>query len=117
MVDKEKMSSRDKIRERFFASRNFKSKTIKLFGMPVEIRQLSLGDTIGMMKGRDEMDLEVAADTLIKCAYDPGDGQKIFTDTDRDSILAQPMGDWVRIVMDALGELMGETDTAVAEKN
>ena len=110
-------SNKDKIRARFFASRNFKSKRIKLFGMPVEIRQLSLGDTIGMMKGREDIDLEVAADTLIKCAYDPQSGQKIFEETDRQEILNQPMSEWVRLVMDALGELMGTGEEEAVEKN
>ena len=41
----------------------------------------------------------------------------MFTEVDREDILKQPMGDWVRIVMDALGELMGEVDASVAEKN
>lgn len=116
MSTENKSPTRDEIRERFFASRNFKSKVVNVFGMDVEIRQLSLGDSGKLFKGGRE-DVDIACDTLIKCAYKPGTTEKLFEETDRDGIMALPFDNWVKTVLDALGEMMGVVDQGESEKN
>jgi|TARA_R110000803_G_scaffold210841_1_gene284325 hypothetical protein len=112
-----KTNARDEFRTKFFNSRNFKKVTIQIWGMDVELRQMSLGDTISLMKGREDVDLEVACDSLIRCAFVPGTEEHMFDEIDREQILAAPMDDWVRALMDGVGQLMGGTDVVVAEKN
>ncbi len=97
------MSTRDTIRGKIFASKEFSKRTVEFFGEKIELRQPSLGL---ILQVQDEEDRKSAViDTLIKYAYVPETDEKVFEDGDEASLLALPFGpDFIR-VSNALEEL------------
>lgn len=97
------MSTRDTIRGKIFASKEFDKRIVDFFGEKIELRQPSLGLVLQV---QDEEDRKSAViDTLVKYAYVPGTDEKVFESGDEDSLLALPFGpDFIR-VSNALEEL------------
>lgn len=114
-------NTRDAIRAAIFAGTNMKpkSKVIDFFGQSIEIKQLNL-DTVLSMRTNDEN-----ADTksrmvqmVVLYAFVPGTEERVFEDTDRDTLLQLPFGPDFQRLQNTITELTNvNLATEDAEKN
>lgn len=107
------VKKRDELRAAIFDSKSKqrKSKEIELFGQKVDIRQPTVGQVSKMANRTDNVSAIVQI--LIEYAYVPGTDDKVFEDSDRDSLMDMPTGKWLDDLNKAITELTGinvETD-------
>ena len=115
------MSTKD-IRNALIGSKpEFKSEQVEVGGQKIEIRQLTVGDRNGLLekckndKGVDGLKLQVYA--VIMTAHDPESGEKIFSPSDFDSLVAQPSGGFVDTVSNVAFRVLGISGEEETEKN
>ena len=109
-----KTLTRDDLRAQIFAPKAFKSRSLKLFGAEVEIRQPSLGDILTF---QDEVDKQTGLILLLTgYCYVPGTNEKVFEEADADGILNMPFGDDLIKLNEIIEELTG-IDVAGEEGN
>jgi hypothetical protein len=108
MGDKLNQSAKDKIRAATVGSkRQFRSEVAIVNGVEIELRQPSIRvrkEIVALSKNEDgqvEM-LEFLQRALIECAYVPGTDERIFDETDYDTINEHPTGGWVDKLTDKL---------------
>ena len=107
-------SARDVLRGKLFASKQFKTKPITLFGAEIEIRQPPLGEILDFKEEDDSKKAVVRS--LVRCCYVPGTNERVFEDTDFDAIMKWPFGDELVRVNEAIAELTS-IDLQGEEKN
>lgn len=96
--------TRDAIRAEMFG-RQRKVKEVEAFGHKIEIRQPTMG---GLMDARDQPSTkESFVRSLIDSAHIPVTGEKLFDETDKDSLIAIPWGPDFEPIAEALAELTG----------
>ena len=95
--------TRDDVRSKIFSPKKLKSKIVNFFGSEIEIRQSRLSDIVAAAANEDRQNAVI--DQLIDCAYVPGTDEKVFEDTDKDSLLALPFGKDFSDVNQAILEL------------
>jgi len=97
--------TKESIREQIFSTKKFKSINIDLFGAEVEIRQPSLG---AILDAKEEPNRKLALmKTLVDYCFIPGTNEKLFEVTDLDGLMAQPFGEDLTRLNDAISELTG----------
>lgn len=97
------MTQRDTLRSRIFSARA-KAKIVTYNGVEIEVRQPSLKSVI---EGNDGDNKQATVRMLIENCFVPGTEEKIFEDTDYDSLLAMPFSsEWVAM-SEAITELTG----------
>jgi hypothetical protein len=95
--------TRDDLRSRIFSAHSIRKLEVQFFGATVELRQPTLNDIISAQTSEERQSAVI--DTLVRYAYVPGTEQRIFEDTDVESLKALPFGaDFIRI-SNALEEL------------
>ncbi len=107
-------SERDRLRERLFSSKTFKSKVISLFGQKVEVRQPSV-EQILAFQGKEDTK-EIMIQIMVEYLYVPNSDIRVFDKSDMASIMGWPMGDWFTVLNDAVSELTN-IDVGEASKN
>ena len=107
-------SARDKIRSAVFSGKKFKTKTIKIFGSKVEIRQPSVGQLMAMEQSDNRQ--EALISMMVNYCYVPGTNEKVFEKQDKASLLELPVGSWLNDFNEALTEMSG-LNVEEAEKN
>lgn len=105
---------RDALRAKLFRNKKFKTKTLDLFGVIVELRQPSVGQIANLSDSADGKTALV--NTLVQYAYVPGSDEKMFDEADKNDILSWPVGPWMKDMNDAILELTS-FDMAASEKN
>ena len=118
MASKEK-TLRDEIRAKVFSSDVFEREEITAFGIEIEIRQTTLGRVLELQEKLQEDRKGAIGLAFIEFCYIPGTDERLFDDTDLDSILNLPFGKDFQRVQDAINKLMGVDEKAIqdAEKN
>jgi len=108
--------TRDEVRAKIFSSENkrFKTKTIDLFGAPVELRQPTLGMILEAQQSGDRK-LSLMR-LLVDYCYVPGTEEKVFELTDMDSLMAMPFSEDLMRVNTTIAELTN-IDVMSAEGN
>ncbi len=108
------VSTRDELRGKIFASKNFRKEEITLFGAIVELRQPTLGQ---ILEAQEQEDRKVALlKLLVEYCFVPGTEERVFEEADLDAIMNMPFSKDV----EKLNEVMlGLTNIDVlgAEKN
>lgn len=97
--------TRQSIRDRIFAAKS-RSMTIDFFGTNIELRQPKMGDVLAMRRG--ESNLDAAQMMLVHYAYIPGTDEKVFEETDIDSLDQLPFGEDMTRFSEAVADLMGQ---------
>ena len=103
MVNEEKKLSRDEMRTAIFASKDIAVKVFTFFGVEVELHQPKLVDIINAAENPNSKSALLNA--LIRDAYVPGTTQRLFDDTDLESLMQLPFGEDFNRLVKALGEL------------
>lgn len=119
MAEKEAPSLRDQIRSKTVGSKNqFKTERVDVGdGIEVAVKQPSVGERQELFERiRDENgnvdQLALLSWAVIKLTYVPDSQERVFDDTDYDTILEKPTGGWV----DRLGEKVLEVLNVDAEE-
>lgn len=87
--------SKDAIRAKIFKGRDVKKEIVTFFDAEIELRQPTLGDILEAQADPDRTRAIIMQ--LVRYAYVPGTNERVFEDTDVDSLRAQPFGsDFVR---------------------
>lgn len=114
--------TRESIREAIFSRKNFKTRKLTLYGAEVEIRQPSLGMILEAQREEDTRAGIIRI--LIQYTYVPGTDERVFEESDADSIAALPFGSELielnKIIteltdIDVLGEEKNSESTPSAE--
>ncbi len=89
--------SRDQLRAQIFKTHKQESRVVEFFGSKIELRQPSFGDIV---KNQDESNKHaVAISILMHHAFVPETLERVFEETDLESLLALPFGpDFVKVV-------------------
>jgi len=94
------MSKRDAIRSRTVGGKkNFKTEIVTVDGEEIEVRQLSVRDRLDVYNRSskngvlDPLQFQIWA--VIATCYVPGTKERLFEDTDYDSLIDQPTGSFV----------------------
>lgn len=98
--------TRDQIRAELIGKKHKgKTKLVTLFGVEIELRQPTLAT---ILDARDiESERDRTASVFINYAYVPGTDERVFEDTDKESILNWPFAEELIAVQEAIGELTG----------
>jgi hypothetical protein len=95
--------SRAKLRAKIFSYRPPKKKIITFFDALIEIRQPLLGDIV---RAQENEDREAAViETLVRYSYIPGTDERIFEESDSESLKSMPFGGDFLAVTQAFAEL------------
>lgn len=117
MTDKlQAQSVRDQLRAKVFSSENtvFKRKALTYKGAELEIKQPSLEEVTGMFDQPDSTSRAIYL--LIHLAYIPGTDERVFEDTDFDTLKAMPYGPEMTDIQDMISEFF-RGNAKEAEKN
>lgn len=107
-------SKRDAIRAAVFAKKA-KRKTVPYAGMEVEVLQPTIGDALGSAGLQGEEKQNYMIEMLIKYVYVPSENVKVFEEADREGLRSQPFDSEMMGIVNAINELMGLSDSQVAE--
>lgn len=121
---------KDRIRAKTVGSAKiFKSKMVEFDGMDIEIREPSVRDWGKIMKSVMGMNSEDGSNkmeydkyliwSVIYCAFVPGSDEKIYEDTDYDSLANFPrsgfVGEFSEIAMDMMNDNSEQTEKNLEE--
>jgi len=95
--------ARDEIRAKIFSGKNIRKEFLTLFGAEIELRQPSLGEMLDFQQMPDRK--YAIAGMLIAYSFVPGTNEKVFEDTDVESILTLPFGPEMVEVSNAITRL------------
>lgn len=108
--------SRDKIRKAILNAKP-KSKIVTVFGVEVEIRQAKVGAVLKDSNTDEKMDRATAfVNLLIQFCYEPGTNNRVFDETDIETLKELPLGSELTALQTAVNELMG-LNVEVERKN
>lgn len=113
-MSENKMNPRDAIRQKMFASHEFRREKITVFGAEVEIVQPSLGQILKAQENPDRSDAII--DLMIEYCYVPDTKEKVFEPADKDGIKNFPAGEDIIKISTAIAN-MTSIDVQDAEKN
>lgn len=99
------VSARDQLRKEIFAARPVGSLTVDFFGGEIEIKQPSLRAILDAQSAAD--DKQGIASMLVRFCYVPGTNERVFEDTDMDTLLDMPFGPEMVAVQEAISKLTG----------
>lgn len=106
--------TRDELRAALIGKKHVpESTTVEVFGVEVELRQPTFSDILKVREEADEQTRTI--EMFVNYAYVPGTDEKVFEDTDKDTILRWPYGPDITRIQRAIAELTG-IDISAIEK-
>lgn len=106
------------LKARMFSSKNkmLRSKIIKFFGEDIEIRQPTIGHMIKQTENELTDPMERGLLVLMNFAFVPGTDERVFNDTDTESLAGLPYGEDFARAVEAF-QMVTDTSVQAAEKN
>ena len=114
MADTNTKPNRTDVRSKIFSKSKFRTESIEINGIQVDVRQPSLAQIREI--GKWDEDEDALIKLLIKFCYVHGTNDPVFDETDTESLEAMPTGKWMSDFQKAFSKLSG-LDVEVAEKN
>lgn len=103
---KNQLSERQQtMRNNIFAAAKRQKKIVPFFGEEVEVWQPSMSDIL--QSDENASTAENAAMMLVKYTFIPGTRERVFEDTDVESILEMPFGTDLQTLQDTMNNMMG----------
>jgi hypothetical protein len=106
------MSARDKLRAKSVgAAKRFRKEVVTVDGDDFEVRQLSVRDRMDVYNRAtkngvlDPLQFQIWA--VISTVYVPGTDERVFEDTDYESLVKQPTGSFVDKLSEAAVNMLG----------
>lgn len=100
-------ASRDQVRAAIFSAKGQQRVIPFLGGTQIELRAPDLGSVLDARQAMMDNPKEASAQTLVRYTYVPGTNERVFEDTDVDSILALPFGPELKGAFDAINDILG----------
>jgi hypothetical protein len=95
-------TQREQVRASIFSAKQLRKVTVEFFGAEIEVRQPTLEDIVETASADNR---STTINTLIRYAYVPGTDERVFDDTDADSLAKLPFDANFKRVVDALEQL------------
>lgn len=101
-------TNKNDLRAQLLSTKKPKSTEVELFESTIELRQPTLKQMMEMQKENNERN--AIANILITQGYVPGTNERVFENTDYDSLMEWPVGEWLQHLTAAITELSGVDD-------
>ncbi len=112
--DVNSQSSRDELRAKIFTSKPISSLIVDFFGGKIELKQPTLRAILDAQS--EDSDQKGVASMLVRFCYVPGTNERVFEDTDMDTLLDMPFGPEMIAVQEAISKLTGVNVTQAKEE-